>query len=103
MINKLVITKSAIFDYEEIVCNIEMDRTAFRNDVEKIIKNKENPTRIKYVDKKTGKKLMLFIRKGYEFGLMKTWILDGICEERDYDKEMENNGVIAEWLSVIIE
>lgn len=103
MINKLVVTAGAIFDYEEIVCNEEMDRTAFRKDVEELIAGEEEKLRVNYRDRKTGKSLTLFLRKGYEFGIMRVWILEGICESCDYSKELEDSGAIEEWLSITIE
>ncbi|MGN1041861.1 MAG: hypothetical protein ACI4SK_00080 [Christensenellales bacterium] len=103
MINKLVLTKGAIFDYEEIVCNEEMDRRAFRASAEKLIGGDKEELRVDYKDGKTGKELILFIRRGYDFGLMRVWILEGICEKCDYSEDMEKSGVIKEWLSIEIE
>ena len=49
------------------------------------------------------KLLILFVRKGYRFGIMQMWILEGICESKDYDERMESDGTIREWLEVEIE
>ena len=107
MINKIVLTKGAIFDYEDIVCKTEMDRQKFRTAVEKALSKDryadETDLRLPLTDKSTGKELLLFIKRGYDFGIMRTWILRGICEQSDYDEEMEHNGVIKEWLEVEIE
>lgn len=104
MLNKIVLTKGAVFDYEEIVCNMQLNRSEFRARVEKIIETtEENSLRLVYHDPNSQKELMLFLRRGYDFGIMRLWILEGICEKDDYDEEMERNGVIKEWLTIEIE
>lgn len=104
MINKLVMTKGAVFDYEEIVCDMPLDKVKFRQAVEKLLSNSaEERRRVEYDDPSSGKRLLLFLRRGYDFGLMRLWILEGVCEKDDYDEEMEENGVIKEWLETVIE
>lgn len=104
IINKVTVTKGAVFDYEEIVCMTEFDRAAMKNGAEAMIGDAQSDElRLKYRDGKTGKNLILFVKKGYKFGPMQMWILEGICEECDYDERMEHNGVIKEWLEVEIE
>ncbi len=104
IINKVTVTKGAVFDYEEIVCMTELDRTKIKADAETLIRDEQrDELRLKYYDGKTGKNLILFVKKGYKFGPMQMWILEGICEERDYDERMEQSGVIKEWLEVEIE
>ena len=108
MINKIVLTKGAVFDYEEIVCMREMDRCKFRSAIEReLSSDKSNEEkfsiRMRYFDVDSDKNLLLFIKRGYDFGIMRIWILQGICEESDYDEEMEHNGVIKEWLEAEIE
>lgn len=101
IINKLTLKKGAIFDYEEIVCFMPCPIAEIRTFLEKeltAIKD-ENP-RIRYTCPQTGKELLLFVKKGYKFGIMQTWILEGICEAKDYSEEMETNGTIKEWLEV---
>ena len=105
-INKLAIKKGAIFDYEEIVCKTDFDFDSIRDDVEKLIdksQEKQDSLRIIYSDKKSGQELMLFIKKGYKFGIMQMWILEGICNKEDYNEEMELDGSIKKWLEVEIE
>ena len=107
-IDRVTVTKGAIFDYEEIVCFLPCDVLALRHYVETTItklkdEQKTEELRIKYYDKSSDKSLLLFIKKGYSFGIMQMWILQGICEESDYDKRMETNGTIKEWLEVEIE
>lgn len=104
MINKVVMTKGAVFDYEEIVCLIPADRQKIKSAAEKSVKE-ENAAflRTVYADPDSQKELILFLRRGYDFGPMRTWILEGICEKCDYSPEMEENGIIKEWLEVVIE
>ncbi len=58
--------------------------------------------RLTYFDKAARKELLLFIKKGYDFMLMRSWILEGICALEDYTEEMERNGSIKKWLEVEI-
>lgn len=106
MIVKLVINKGAIFDYEDIVCKIPMNIGKIRPFLEKEIavnyKDKEN-LRILYMDTESQQKLLFFVKKGYRFGIMQTYMLQGICDEDDYEEEMENDGTITEWLEVEID
>lgn len=104
MINKIVLTRGAVFDYEEIICGRLMDRWRFRAEAEKLIEDSDKETlRIVFFDTDSDKELLLFLRCGRDFGIMRLWILEGICETKDYDAEMENNGVIEEWLKIVIE
>lgn len=104
MLNKIVLTKGAVFDYEEIVCNMQLNRSKFRAQAEKIIKDTdEGSLRQVFYDSDSNKELMLFLRRGYDFGIMRLWILEGICEKDDYCEEMERSGAIREWLEIVIE
>lgn len=106
MINKLTVDKGAIFDYEEIVCKIPFSKETIRRAVEKKLDKvplTKTDLRLPFYDKDAKKDLLLFIRKGYAFGIMQMWILRGICNKEDYEEEMENNGIIKDWLEVIIE
>ena len=97
-----------MFDYEEIVCFQPFDFRERREELERLLakevktKDAEN-VRMYYRDKRTDKELVLFIRKGYRFGIMQMWILEGICESKDYKEEMERDGSIRKWLEVEIE
>lgn len=104
----MAVTKGAIFDYEEIVCFQPFDFPERRNELERLLakalKTTDGPElRLLYTDKRSGKELLLFIRKGYRFGIMQMWILEGICESKDYEAEMERDGSIRKWLEVEIE
>ena len=108
VINKIVFDKGAIFDYEGIVCHIPLELSTMRTKVEKKIDEqnyfKENEDlRINYYDETSEMELLLFVKKGYCFGPMQTYIIQGICAKEDYDEEMETSGIIKEWLEVEIE
>lgn len=105
-INKVTITKGAVFDYEEIVCFTEFDYSAMKEKAEELIEGQleeADELRLRCEDGQTGKELVLFVRKGYRFGIMQMWVLEGICEAKDYDEKMESDGSIREWLEVEIE
>ena len=104
--DKLTVTRGAVFDYEEIVCLLPFDAARIKSDVEKRLAqcgSAEGPLRLRYHDDATDKDLLFFIRKGYRFGIMQLWIAEGICEEKDYDPAMEEDGRIRKWLEVEIE
>jgi len=104
MINKVVIGKGAAFDYEEIVRKKTLNAKSLKEKAETAIsdcKDLSDVLRIKIPDE--NGELMLFVRRGYRFMLMQTWIVEGICDASDYDPSMETDGTIKEWLEVIID
>lgn len=106
MIIKLAINKGAIFDYEDIVCKIPMNTGKIRTYLEGAISKEDTAKqdlRIRYNDQESQLNLLCFIKKGYRFGIMQTYILQGICQVEDYYPEMEHDGTIKEWLEVEIE
>ena len=104
MIDTLAFSKGAVFDYEEIVANCPLDRDKVRRAITPTLAGEEEKT-IKrvYADPDSEKELLLFIERGYDFGSMRMWITRGVCETKDYDEEMEKEGLIKEWLDVEIE
>ena len=75
----------------------------FAPEVEKLLALQEkDELRLPYSDPTSGKELLLFIKKGYEFSIMRAWILQGICELKDYFEELERDGSIKKWLEVEI-
>lgn len=94
-------TPGAVFDYEQIVCHMPIHED-FKSEVEKVLGGEKRELRLPFSDEKSGKQLLLFLEKGYEFRLMRTWILRGICELKDYTEEMERDGSIKKWLEVEI-
>ena len=43
-------------------------------------------------------KVLYFIKKGLKFANMQIWDLVGICEEKFWDEEMEESGIIRSWI-----
>jgi hypothetical protein len=108
VINKVIFEKGAIFDYEGIVCHIPLEESKMRREVEKLIDKQEyslyeEDLRVTYYDDSSESELLLFVRKGYCFGPMQSYIVQGICLKDDYDEEMETSGIISDWLGVEIE
>ena len=104
MIVTLAFAKGAVFDYEEIVAHRELDRDKVRKSITPTLVNEEeNAVKRVYIDPDSGKELLLFIARGYDFGCMRLWIVRGVCERSDYDEDMEKEGLIREWLNVEIE
>lgn len=106
MINKVVITEEAKFDYEEVVARQPIPKTAIKNECELYIDNLQKGGRLlygyyfraKYYDENSDKMLMLFFYKGERFGKMQLWKLSGICEADDWTEEQEDDGQIRNWL-----
>lgn len=108
VLNKVIFEKGAIFDYEGIVCHIPLEEGKMRTAIEKLIDKQEysvygEDLRITYYDDRSDSELLLFVRKGYSFGPMQSYIVQGICLKDDYDEVMETNGIISDWLGVEIE
>lgn len=104
MINKIKITGEAQFDYEEIVARHRFPNL-FKQDLEEYITHK-NPTATyfyaKYYDETTSSMLLLFFRKGMSFRGMQIWTLVGICDQNDYSEDIEECGLIKNWLDQTI-
>lgn len=103
MINKIMITNEARFDYEEIVCKKKhsMPTNQYKYDIEEHFDNFfpiENYFSKKYYDEKIEILLLLFFRKGMKFGPIQTWVLVGICDSKDYSEDIEEKGLIKNWL-----
>lgn len=107
VINKVVITDEAIFDYEELAAGQSMPKADIKSESETYIENMQKCGRLlrgyyfraKYFDESMGKMLMLFFYKGIKLGSMQMWKLSGICEANDWTKELEDDGLIRVWLN----
>lgn len=106
VINKIVITAEAAFDYATAVVNVPMPKTAIKNESEFYIDNLNNGGRLlydnyfraKYYDEQSDKMLMLFFYRGERFSTMQLWKLSGICVADDWTEELEDSGQIRYWL-----
>ena len=96
--------RGARFDFEEIVCLRPLNALFLKEKAERMLEScGDDPTpRLKTFDEVSGKELMLFIRKVHEIGSTRFWALEGICETKDYEEEMEQNGQIKKWLEIEI-
>lgn len=105
MINKVLITKEARFDYEEVVVNRLMPSGMIKKELEEFFANKNYLERYfatKFYDEESEKMLLLFLRKGAIFKAMQVWKLAGICEINDYNENLEERGFIKSWLDTYI-
>lgn len=102
VINKIVITDEARFDYESLF-GLPIPRADMKGECEKYIDNISGQNigyyiRAKYYDETTGEMLMLFFYKGKAISQMQMWELAGICRADDWSEEMEEDGIIRHWL-----
>lgn len=105
-INKVVINKEAKFDFEEVCCCYKMPKAEMKRELEIYIDLMQNSGRllykkifkVKYLDEVTDKMLLLFFRKGRCLRLMQFYELEGICEETNYSEDLEDEGLIRNWL-----
>lgn len=101
MINKVLITKEAKFDFEEIVTGKIMPTGFYKQEMEEYFKNVRPCDRYfmkRFYDSEAEKMLLLFFRKGAAFRTMQLWLLAGICDWEDYNDILEDRGLIKNWL-----
>lgn len=107
VINKVVITAEAEFDYEsEFGC--PMPKADIKRETEEYIDGRLSHFsgyyfRAKYLDETTDRMLMLFLYKGETFGKMQMWEIRGVCPAEDWSEELEEDGQIRFWLNTPIE
>jgi hypothetical protein len=105
IINKVVITDEAVFDYESEY-GLPIPKAEIKAECERYIDemNKNGRLlwgyylRLKFYDQTTDKMLLLFFYKGKTLGLMQMWELCGVCEEGDWTELLEESGQIRLWL-----
>lgn len=107
VINKVVITAEAEFDYVS-----ETDSPMPKADIKRETEDYINGNlqrfggyyfRAKYPDETTDRMLMLFFYKGKTFGKMQIWELRGICQADDWSEELEESGQVRLWLNTSLE
>lgn len=106
VINKVVITAEAEFDYESEFGR-RLPKKEIKQETEEYISGSLSRFsgyyfRIKYLDEATDRMLMLFVYKGVVFGSMQMWEIRGICPAEDWTEELEEDGQIREWLDTTI-
>lgn len=102
VINKVVITDEARFDYE-CLFNQPIPKNDIKRETEEYIDGRADRIngfyfRIKYFDETTDEMLMLFFYKGKRFGKMQLWELSGVCRAEEWTRELEDDGQIRLWL-----
>jgi hypothetical protein len=106
VINKIIITAEAVFDYTEDLGLGLLNKGRLKADVEEYIdiQNRsgrlmwEHYFRCKYLDEGSGEMLMLFLYRSYRLGLMQNWTLAGICFAEDWSEDDEYDGSVRRWL-----
>ncbi len=109
VINKVVITEEAAFDYESAYA-LPIPKADIKSECEAYIEERIKSGRLlgryyfraKYLDEATDKMLLLFFYKGQKFGRMQMWELKGICEADDWSERMEEEGQVRLWLKTSI-
>lgn len=102
VINKIVITDEARFDYESLF-DQPMPKADMKGECEMYIDNISGQNfgcyiRAKYYDETTDEMLMLFFYKGKAIGIMQMWELQGVCRANEWSEELEEDGMIRHWL-----
>ena len=104
LIHKVHISPEAVFDYEECMGLLNLDKKDIKNEIEYYlyIKQREGQIinqyfRIKYYDEQSDEMLMLFIKKGHIFANMQMWLVVGISLAEDYDEDYEDTGINKAW------
>lgn len=110
-INKVVFTAEAICDYEEEMRLGALPKKDIKRETEEYLAYTElagkliccRYFRINYFDEGSDKMLMLFFYKGATLGNMQMWRLSGICLAEDWNEELEDDGLVRNWLVTKIE
>lgn len=102
VINKVVVTDEAKFDYE-CLFNRPIPKADIKRETEEYIDGRQGRIngfyfRTKYYDETADEMLMLFFYKGKDISKMQMWELAGICRADDWSEEMEEDGIIRHWL-----
>ncbi len=102
VINKVVITDEARFDYD-CLFGQPIPKADIKRECEEYIDGRVGRIngfyfRIKYLDETTDEMLMLFFYKGNRFGKMQMWNLAGVCWAEDCTRELEDDGQIKLWV-----
>ena len=119
VLHKINITTEAKFDYADIFnLFVVVDGESFlpsklqlselKKEVETYIQYNENYWhkhyfKVKYLEERTNKMILVFIRKSYKISNMQIWDIVGFCDERSWNEEMEEFGTVKSWLNTKVE
>jgi len=107
VINKIIISDEAVFDYTEALGLGVLDRRTLKAEVEEYIDRMNRTDRLKHEgyfrcnyldDEESGRMLMLFITKAEKVSIIQSWDLIGICFTEDWTEDIEADGQIRCWL-----
>jgi len=106
LINRVIISQEAKFDYSDLVKGGSITSRAFCNEFDDYLDKltsigkivNKNYLRMKYYDEGAGKYLLFFLKRRNRFRCLQVWEVVGICDDRDWSLELENNGSINRWL-----
>lgn len=107
IINKVVVTDEAKFDYE-CLFNRPIPKADIKRETEEYIDGRQGRIngfyfRTKYLDENADEMLMLFFYKGKRFGKMQLWELSGVCRADEWTREAEDDGQIRNWLNTSLD
>jgi hypothetical protein len=105
-INKVTVMPEAAFDYGECLCLGQLNKSAIKTETAEYINNMnrsgrlryDNYFRCKFYDERSGRMLMLFLYRAEKFLSMQNWNLAGICFAEDWSEELEDDGLVRNWL-----
>ena len=107
VINKVVVTDEAKFDYE-CLFGRQIPKADIKRETEEYIDGRQGRIngfyfRTKYLDETTDEMLMLFFYKGKRFDTMQMWELSGVCRADEWTRELEDDGQIRNWLNTSLD
>lgn len=111
VIHKINITKEARCDVKDALGIKEFNWRSAKSEIEEYITYQDKANcipwwgyfRCKYYDEKSDKMLMLFFYRKEKISVMQFWDLAGVCLEEDWSEELEDDGVIRNWLKTKID
>lgn len=110
VINKIIITAEAVFDYEETLGLGRLDRRSVKAEVEEYMNRMNGGGRLlydhyfrcKFYDEDNDRMLMLFLYRAEKISVMQNWRLVGICLTEDWTEDAEYEGLIRAWVETKI-
>ena len=106
LINRVMISNEAKFDYSYLVKGGCLTSRTFCNEFDEYIDNLSAKgrlsntcyLRLKFYDERVNDYMIFFVKRRNRFRCIQNWEVIGICNYGDWSEEMENNGSINRWL-----